>query len=68
MALKTLVKVGKISNLSDAWYCAGMSVDMLGFTVIASQENYVSPELFREMRGWFYGPVHRYRNLRDREA
>lgn len=57
MALKTFVKVGKISNLSDARYCAGMSVDMLGFSVIANQENYVSPELFRELRGWFTGPA-----------
>jgi phosphoribosylanthranilate isomerase len=56
MALKTLVKVGKISNLSDARYCAGMSVDMLGFSVINGRENYVSPELFKEMRGWFTGP------------
>lgn len=56
MALKTLVKVGKISNLSDARYCAGMSVDMLGFGVIAGQEHYVSPELFKEIRGWFTGP------------
>lgn len=57
MALKTLVKVGKISNLSDARYCAGMSVDMLGFSVISGKDNYVSPELFREMRGWFTGPA-----------
>lgn len=57
MALKTLVKVGKISNLSDARYCAGMSVDMLGFSVISGQDNYVSPELFKEMRGWFTGPT-----------
>jgi phosphoribosylanthranilate isomerase len=56
MALKTLVKVGKISNLSDARYCAGMSVDMLGFNVIAGQD-YVSPELFKEIRGWFTGPA-----------
>lgn len=56
MALKTLVKVGRISNLSDARYCAGMSVDMLGFSVINGSENYVSPELFKEMRGWFTGP------------
>lgn len=56
MALKTLVKVGKISNLSDARYCAGMSVDMLGFSVINGRDNYVSPELFKEMRGWFTGP------------
>ena len=57
MALKTFVKVGKISNLSDARYCAGMSVDMLGFSVINGRENYVSPELFKEMRGWFTGPA-----------
>jgi phosphoribosylanthranilate isomerase len=57
MALKTLVKVGRISNLSDARYCAGMAVDMLGFRVIAGQDHYVSPELFKEIRGWFSGPA-----------
>lgn len=57
MALKTLVKVGKISNLSDARYCAGMSVDMLGFGVVSGQAHYVSPELFKELRGWFTGPA-----------
>ena len=56
MALKTLVKVGCISNLSDARYCAGMHVDMLGFRVVAGQDHYVSPELFKELRGWFSGP------------
>ena len=56
MALKTLVKVGKISNLSDARYCAGMNVDLLGFRVVAGQDHYVSPELFKEIRGWFSGP------------
>ncbi|HEU5291766.1 MAG TPA: phosphoribosylanthranilate isomerase [Cyclobacteriaceae bacterium] len=57
MALKTLVKVGKISNLSDARYCAGMNVDLLGFRVVAGQDHYVSPELFKEIRGWFTGPA-----------
>jgi phosphoribosylanthranilate isomerase len=57
MALKTLVKVGSISNLSDARYCSGMSVDMLGFSVISGKEHYVSPELFKEIRGWFSGPA-----------
>lgn len=56
MALRTLVKVGQISNLSDARYCSGMNVDMLGFRVTAGQEHYVSPELFKEIRGWFSGP------------
>jgi phosphoribosylanthranilate isomerase len=57
MALKTIVKVGKISNLSDARYCAGMSVDMLGFRVIPGHEHYVTPELFKEIRGGFSGPT-----------
>lgn len=57
MALKTMVKVGEISNLSDARYCAGMNVDMLGFRVVEGQPHYVSPELFKEIRGWFSGPA-----------
>jgi len=57
MALKTLVKVGNISNLSDARYCAGMGVDMLGFSVVEGQDHYVSPILFKEIRGWFTGPT-----------
>lgn len=56
MALKTSVKVGSISNLSDARYCSGMSVDMLGFCVVEGQDHYVSPESFNEIRGWFSGP------------
>lgn len=56
MALKTLVKVGKISNLSDARYCAGMGVDMLGFSVVSGQDQYVSQTLYKEIRGWFSGP------------
>ena len=57
MALKIMVKVGEISNLSDARYCSGMNVDMLGFHVIEGQPHYVSPELFKELRGWFSGPA-----------
>jgi phosphoribosylanthranilate isomerase len=50
------VKVGSITNLSDARYCAGMGVDLLGFNVIEGQENYVSPKQFQEIRGWISGP------------
>lgn len=56
MALKVTVKVGNISNLSDARYCAGMGVDLLGFTVVPGKEGYVEPKQFQEMRGWFAGP------------
>ena len=57
MALKTLVKIGGITNLSDARYCAGMGVDMLGFHVIQGQPNYISPESFQQIRGWITGPL-----------
>jgi phosphoribosylanthranilate isomerase len=56
MALKVPVKVGNITNLSDARYCAGMGVDLLGFTVVPGKEGYVEPRQFQEMRGWFSGP------------
>ena len=57
MALKTLVKIGGITNLSDARYCAGMGVDMLGFNVIPGHPNYIRPELFQQIRGWVTGPL-----------
>lgn len=57
MMLKTQVKVGNISNLSDARYCAGMGVDMLGYSVIPGQEGYVPEALYQDMRGWISGPT-----------
>lgn len=56
MPLKTTVKVSHISNLSDARYCSGMGVEMLGFQVIPGREHYMPPERFREIRGWISGP------------
>ncbi|MEO5603246.1 MAG: hypothetical protein ABIR06_20155 [Cyclobacteriaceae bacterium] len=56
MSLNALVKVSRISNLSDARYCSGMGVEMLGFRVIPGQEDYIPPELFQEIRGWVSGP------------
>jgi phosphoribosylanthranilate isomerase len=57
MPLKTLVKAGSITNLSDARYCAGMGVDMLGFRVVEGQGNYIPPKLYQEIRGWVSGPL-----------
>jgi phosphoribosylanthranilate isomerase len=57
MPLKTFVKAGNITNLSDARYCAGMGVDMVGFRVIEGQENYIRPSSFQEIRGWIAGPL-----------
>lgn len=57
MALKTLVKAGSISNLSDARYCSGMGVDFLGFRCIQGQPGYISPGTYQEIRGWISGPL-----------
>jgi phosphoribosylanthranilate isomerase len=54
MALKIKVKVGRITNLSDARYCAGMGVDMLGFSI--SGPSSISFEKFKEINGWITGP------------
>lgn len=48
--LKTIIKVSNINNLSDARYCAGMGVEMLGFSM-----DELSFEKFKEMRGWLAG-------------
>ncbi len=57
MPLKTFVKVGNITNLSDARYCAGMGADMLGFNAIEGKDHYLSPKQFQEIRGWVTGPL-----------
>lgn len=56
MPLRTTVKVSHISNLSDARYCSGMGVQMLGFSVIPGAEHYLAPNLFQDIRGWIAGP------------
>lgn len=56
MSLKTTVKVGNITNLSDARYAAGMGADMLGFSIIPGQPNYIETNLFQQIRGWITGP------------
>jgi phosphoribosylanthranilate isomerase len=56
MPLKTVVKIGSITNLSDARYCAGMGVDFLGFRVINGQRNYLPSKKYQEISGWVTGP------------
>ena len=55
MALQTTVKISNVTNLSDARYCAGMGVDMLGFSMDTDSEEYVSPEKLAEIRSWVAG-------------
>ena len=55
MALKTLVKISNVTNLSDARYCAGMGVDMLGFSMDADSPDYIDPKKFNEIKSWVAG-------------
>ena len=55
MQLKTKVKVGNITNLSDARYCAGMGVDLLGFP-IGNKNDQISIETFTDIAEWVAGP------------
>ena len=56
MALKTFVKINSINNLSDARYCAGMGVDVMGFNIDHESSGFVTKESFDEITGWVSGP------------
>lgn len=42
MSLRYPVKINRVNNLSDARYCAGMGVEMIGITNEISMEEYVA--------------------------
>ena len=53
--LSTFVKISNVTNLSDARYCAGMGVDMLGFSIDENSFSYVAPKKYAEIRAWVAG-------------
>ncbi|MBW3468487.1 phosphoribosylanthranilate isomerase [Arthrospiribacter ruber] len=55
MALKTFVKISAVNNLSDARYCAGMQVNLMGFSLEENTKNFTSPEKFKEITDWLSG-------------
>ncbi|MEM6830225.1 MAG: hypothetical protein AAGA66_11945 [Bacteroidota bacterium] len=55
MALKTFVKISNVSSLSDARYCAGMMVDVIGFNIDPLSEDQLSAEDFSEITEWIAG-------------
>lgn len=55
MALNTFVKVSKVTNLSDARYCAGMGVDVIGFNLTPDTQQFVSPDKFNQITEWLAG-------------
>ena len=55
MALSTFVKVSGISNLSDARYCAGMGVHVLGFALEKEHSQHIDPEKYTAITEWLAG-------------
>lgn len=55
MALQTLVKVSNITNLSDARYCAGMGVELVGFVMDKFSDDYMPAEKLKEIKSWLAG-------------
>ena len=55
MALKTFLKLNSVNNLSDARYCAGMYVHLMGFSLEKYDKNYLSPDKFKELTDWLSG-------------
>ncbi|MFA0963907.1 phosphoribosylanthranilate isomerase [Roseivirga sp. BDSF3-8] len=55
MALKTFVKISGVTNLSDARYCAGMMVNMIGFDLDPDSKQFTAPEKFAEITEWLSG-------------
>jgi len=49
--LITKVKVGQVTNLSEARYCSGMGVDFLSFPISS-----VDPKTYQEITSWVAGP------------
>lgn len=44
-----------MTNLSDARYCAGMGVEMLGFSIDETSDTYVDLKRFQDIRSWVSG-------------
>lgn len=55
MALKLSVKIGDVTNLSDARYAAGMGVDYIGFNINPDSEHFVTADTFSEIVNWISG-------------
>lgn len=55
--LRTKVKAGPITNLTDARYFAAWEVTWLGFCLDPGDENYIPPREVLAIREWVDGPL-----------
>lgn len=53
--LRLPVKVNGVNNLSDARYCAGMGVDMIGFSISENHPRYLPSDKINGITGWLSG-------------
>lgn len=53
--LTRTVKISNVTNLSDARYCAGMGVELLGFSIDTDSPHYISPKKFADICSWLAG-------------
>ena len=56
MKSKKFIKIRGVNNLSDARYCAGMMVDVIGFNLNLNDQNCVDVELLKAITQWIQGP------------
>ena len=50
------VKIRGVNNLSDARYCSGMMVNVIGFNLDTNQKDGVSINSFKAITKWIQGP------------
>jgi phosphoribosylanthranilate isomerase len=55
MSFLTQVKLGHVTNLSDARYAAAVGINYIGFCFDPSNENYIAPIKAKEMIDWVTG-------------
>lgn len=51
------VKLGSITNLSDARWAAGWGIHLIGFNFTPDSERYIAPSAVEEILGWLTGPL-----------
>ncbi len=56
MKSKKFVKIRGVNNLSDARYCSGMMVDVIGFNLNSNHKDGVSIEALKDITQWIKGP------------
>jgi|TARA_B110000046_G_scaffold169441_1_gene188581 phosphoribosylanthranilate isomerase len=56
MKSKKFVKIRGVNNLSDARYCSGMMVDVIGFNLNSNHKDGVNIEVLKAITQWIQGP------------